>query len=103
MHRCSAGLRLDGRSDVVASTRSSDPARRGRRLLSQPDWAIDARRCRRHNRGACGTRPGATRGMVDMEIAVVFESMFGATHEVADAIAEGVSEPGPTRPSPACV
>ena len=30
-----------------------------------------------------------------MEIAVVFESMFGATHEVADAIAEGVSEARP--------
>jgi Flavodoxin len=33
--------------------------------------------------------------MVGMEIAVVFESMFGATHEVADAIAEGVSEARP--------
>jgi hypothetical protein len=30
-----------------------------------------------------------------MEITVVFESMFGATHEVADAIAEGVSEARP--------
>ena len=30
-----------------------------------------------------------------MEIAVVFESMFGATHEVADAIAEGVAEARP--------
>jgi Flavodoxin len=30
-----------------------------------------------------------------MEIAVVFESMFGATHEVADAIAEGVTEARP--------
>jgi hypothetical protein len=30
-----------------------------------------------------------------MEIAVVFESMFGATHEVADAIAEGVAEAQP--------
>jgi len=33
-----------------------------------------------------------------MEITVVFESMFGATHEVADAIAEGVAaaQPGAT-------
>ena len=30
-----------------------------------------------------------------MEIAVVFESMYGATHEVADAIAEGVAEAQP--------
>ena len=30
-----------------------------------------------------------------MEIAVVFESMFGATHEVADAIAEGAAEARP--------
>jgi hypothetical protein len=30
-----------------------------------------------------------------MEITVVFESMFGATHEVADAIAEGVSQARP--------
>jgi hypothetical protein len=30
-----------------------------------------------------------------MEITVVFESMFGATHEVADAIAEGASEARP--------
>ena len=30
-----------------------------------------------------------------MEIAVVFESMFGVTHEVADAIAEGVAEAQP--------
>jgi flavorubredoxin len=33
--------------------------------------------------------------MVDMEIAVVFESMYGATHEVADAIAAGVAEADP--------
>jgi Flavodoxin len=37
----------------------------------------------------------ATRGMVGMEIAVVYESMFGATHEVAEAIAEGVAEARP--------
>ncbi len=30
-----------------------------------------------------------------MEIAVVFESMYGATHEVADAIAAGVAEAEP--------
>jgi hypothetical protein len=30
-----------------------------------------------------------------MEIAVVFESMYGATHEVADAIAAGVAEADP--------
>src|SRR5215203_6554036 len=30
-----------------------------------------------------------------MEIAVVYESMFGATHEVADAIAAGVAEAEP--------
>lgn len=33
--------------------------------------------------------------MAGMEIAVVFESMYGATHEVADAIAEGVAEARP--------
>ena len=33
--------------------------------------------------------------MAGMEIAVVFESMFGATHEVADAVAEGVAEAQP--------
>jgi flavodoxin len=33
--------------------------------------------------------------MVGMEIAVVFESMYGATHEVADAIAAGVAEADP--------
>jgi hypothetical protein len=33
--------------------------------------------------------------MAGMEIAVVFESMYGATHEVADAIAEGVAEAQP--------
>ena len=32
------------------------------------------------------------KGMIGMEIAVVFESMFGATHDVADAIAAGVAE-----------
>lgn len=30
-----------------------------------------------------------------MEIAVVFESMYGMTHEIADAIAEGVAEAQP--------
>ena len=36
-----------------------------------------------------------------MEIAVVFESMYGATHEVADAIAAGVAGSLPwVRPSP---
>jgi flavodoxin len=30
-----------------------------------------------------------------MDISVVFESMYGATHEVADAIAEGVAEAKP--------
>jgi flavodoxin len=33
--------------------------------------------------------------MVGMEIAVAFESMYGATHEVADAIAAGVAEANP--------
>jgi hypothetical protein len=33
--------------------------------------------------------------MAGMEIAVVFESMYGVTHEVADAIAEGVAEAQP--------
>jgi hypothetical protein len=33
--------------------------------------------------------------MVDMEIAVVFESMYGVTHEVAEAIAEGLAEGRP--------
>ena len=33
--------------------------------------------------------------MAGMEIAVVFESMYGATHEIADAIAEGVAEAQP--------
>jgi flavodoxin len=33
--------------------------------------------------------------MVGMEIAVVFESMYGATHEVADAIAAGIAEADP--------
>ena len=31
-----------------------------------------------------------------MEIAVVFESMYGTTHEVADAIAEGVAQADPS-------
>lgn len=35
------------------------------------------------------------RGMAEMETAVVFESMYGATHEVVDAIAEGVAEAQP--------
>jgi hypothetical protein len=34
--------------------------------------------------------------LIGMEIAVVFESMYGTTHEVADAIAEGVAEAEPT-------
>jgi hypothetical protein len=34
--------------------------------------------------------------MAAMEIAVVFESMYGTTHDVADAIAEGVAEADPT-------
>jgi len=33
--------------------------------------------------------------MVGMEIAVVFESMYGVTHEIADAIAEGAAEAQP--------
>jgi hypothetical protein len=33
--------------------------------------------------------------MVGMEIAVVYESMYGATHEVADAITAGVAEVQP--------
>ena len=33
--------------------------------------------------------------MAGMEIAVVFESMYGVTHEVADAIVEGVVEAQP--------
>jgi hypothetical protein len=37
-------------------------------------------------------RPDPMKGMIGMEIAVVFESMFGATHDVADAIAAGVAE-----------
>jgi flavodoxin len=35
------------------------------------------------------------RGKGVMEIAVVFESMYGATHDVADAIAAGVAEADP--------
>jgi flavodoxin len=33
--------------------------------------------------------------MVSMDVAVVYESMFGMTHDVADAVAEGVAEARP--------
>jgi hypothetical protein len=38
---------------------------------------------------------GSDEETVDMRIAVVFESMYGATHEVADAIAAGAAEAQP--------
>src|SRR4051812_41552223 len=80
--------------------RSSDPVRRGRRALSRVTPAHDLEARPAGTRGGravpTGRRPhDATKGMAGMEIAVVYESMYGATREVADAIAAGVAEAEP--------
>src|SRR5687767_9169501 len=71
----------NGRNAGRRPTRSSDPAASDRGPLFPRHPAADARmtgpRMRRADRSDARE--------VVMEIAVVFESMFGATHDVADA------------------